>query len=188
MLSIIPQNQNSLLNFDRDTTIITMIGVLTIFVIFLIGYLIYKFRYLDNGTIPNDTESQDTLNNINDSMKSLLGNNWKAVLFFIICLFIVMLVLLYFISLKNISVNISSDQKLLIDFLYIFLIFLTIVIFAITVRILYDISKDKDNIPKNSKDYDNINYTGKVIVYGLIGGLSILVVFGYLIYRYVLKY
>jgi hypothetical protein len=131
---------------QNDFSKYSLITFFTIFIIFIANLFIYLKSVPDE--LINNTKSINRVNSLNNVLTSLLGNNWRYILIFLIIFLMIIVYLLYTYSLKGIIINMDPHQyKILSWFMIGFIILYTIYIIVLIVK-LYMNNKDSNNLNK----------------------------------------
>lgn len=142
-------DNNILYNKDiqNDFSKYSLITFVTLFIIFIANLFIYLKSVPDE--LINNTKSINRVNSLNNVLISLLGNNWRYILIFIIVFFMIIVYLLYTYSLKGIIINMDPQQyKILSWFMIGFIILYTIYIIVLIVKLYMNNKDSSSNINK----------------------------------------
>lgn len=139
-------------NNDNTNLAITVSYVGWAILFFTIIGLTTWYTSTSNNRVPNDTQSQNKMDILNESMQTMLGQNWPYVLLAITVLIGIILFFIYSLSQNSPLVISFSDQgeKRFNMIFLIFVILFTITMIVLSIRAYMN---NKNQNPTNNSGY-----------------------------------
>ena len=168
-------------DFQDSTTkhIFIVSSMIAFGMLVLVSVVLLTYYTASGDHVEPDSASQKRLDDLDEVMRSMLGNNWPVLLFVFALILILFLVFLYMLTRKQYDISDSSAQKLYTAFIVFTVIFsITMVVLGVRAFLsqrVDDKSGLNDYVPNKDKKKQNEMILGiialGIFVLGASGGL-----------------